>query len=166
MTRRALIVPALVLALSACSGDGGDSGSAGRDAPSPQEVKEAYVEQATGICEKADAEFRALTQPTTPEAFGPFVSETVRIAEDAQADLSALTPPEPDRAELSSKVLEPFEALVQDARAFSAKVAAAGTDSSKLLPLLSERPTASGIDLQYLRSYGLGVCADAISQAG
>ena len=165
MTRRALVLPALVLVLTACSAGDGTDGD-GDAAPSAEEVKQIYVEQATDVCERADAEFSALPQPTTPAAFAPYVQETVRIAETAQRDLSALSPPEPDRAELESKVLDPFAALVEDGKAFAAKVVAAGTDQAKLLPLLSQRPTSAGIDLEHLRSYGLDVCADAITKAG
>lgn len=167
MTRRRLhsrtlhAVPVLlVLALVACSG-GGD----GRAAPDV-DPKEEYVEQASDICTQADEQFDALPPPTTPEEFGPYVEQTTRIAEQAQAELSALTPPEDDREELESKVLTPFAALVEEGRAFSEQVAAAGTDQSKLLPLLGERPTSAGIDKEYLTSYGLPACADAISQAG
>ena len=145
----------LVLALSACSGGG-----------EQVDPKQAYVEQASEICTEADEQFHALPQPTTPEQFGPYVEQTITIAERAQEELSALTPPEQDRAELERKVLEPFASLVQDGRAFAEQVAAAGTDQSKLLALLSQRPTSAGIDKEFLTSYGLPACADAISQVG
>ena len=167
MTRRRLVLPALLVALSACSGDEGAApGTAAEQTPSYAEVREAYVEQASEICERADADFAALPQPTTPAEFGTVVQDTVRIAEEAQRELSALTPPEPDRAELEDAVLEPFAALVEDAQAFAGKVTAAGTDQAQLLGLLAERPTSAGIDLELLRSYDLGVCADAIAKAG
>ena len=163
MTSRALAAPltALVLALSACSGGG--------DEPAAQEEvdpKQAYVEQASEICTSADEEFAALTPPTTPDQFGPFVQETVGIADRAQRRLAALTPPEEDRADLESKVLTPFAGLVEQGRAWSAKVQAAGTDQAALLPLLDERPTSAGIDKEFLREYGLTSCADAISKVG
>ena len=146
----------LVLVLPACSGGGGDE----------VDPREAFVERASAICSEADEQFHALPQPTTPEQFGPFVEQTVTIAEQAQADLDELTLPEEDRAELESKVFTPFAALVDDGRQFAEQVAAAGTDQSKLLPLLSQRPTSADIDLEYLASYGLPTCADAISQIG
>ncbi len=152
---------ALVLVLSACSG-GGD------EAAAPEEVdpKEAYVEQASEICTSADEEFTALTQPTTPEQFGPYVQGTVGIADRAQSQLAELTPPEQDRAELESKVLTPFAELVEQGKAWSAKVTAAGTDQAALLPLLGERPASTGIDKEFLREYGLTSCADAVSKVG
>lgn len=172
MTIRARVLPSLVLVLvlSACSGDGDGDGAeqatAGDDGPTYEQVREAYVEQASAVCEEADAAFAALPTPTTPASFGPYVQDTVRIAETAQAELSALTPPERDRAELQREVLDPFAALVSDGRAFAERVAAAGTDQVQLLALLSEQPTSADIDLELLRSYGLGTCADAIAQAG
>jgi hypothetical protein len=163
MTSRRLAAPltALVLALSACSG-GGD------EAAAPEEVdpKEAYVEQATDICTSADEEFAALTPPTTPAEFNPYVQETVGIADRAQRELAALTPPEEDRADLESKVLTPFAALVEQGRAWAADVQAAGTDQAALLPLLGQRPTSAGIDKEFLREYGLTSCADAVSKVG
>ena len=163
MTSRRLAAPltALVLALSACSG-GGD------EAAAPEEVdpKEAYVEQADEVCSTADADFAALKAPVTPEEFGPYVQETVGIAERAQTELAALTPPEQDRADLESKVLTPFAELVDQGKAWSAQVTAAGTDQAALLPLLGSRPTSAGIDKDYLREYGLTSCADAVSKVG
>lgn len=156
MTRRSLtlpvLLPAVLLALAACGG--GD------------DAKQEYVDAASAVCEEADADFSALATPTTPAGFAPFAQQTVQIAERAQGELAGLTPPEDDAADLRSKVLDPFAALVDDGKAFAAKVEAAGTDQAKLLPLLSERPTAEGIDLDYLRSYGLEACADAIGKAG
>lgn len=172
VTRRALLLPALLLALTACSGGGGGGGGgtpAADDAeptPSYEEVREAYVAEATEVCERAAADFNALEEPTTPQDFGPYVAETVTIAERAERELSELTPPERDREELEERVLQPFSALVEDAQAYSERVQAAGDDPVQLLPLLAEQPTAEDIDLEYLRSYGLEECADAIAQTG
>jgi hypothetical protein len=145
----------LVLVLSACSGGGEEV-----------DPRQAFIEQASAICTEADEQFHALPQPTTPEQFGPYVEQTVTIAEQAQADLGELALPEDDRTELEAKVFRPFATLVDEGRAFAEQVAAAGTDQSKLLPLLSQRPTSAAIDLDYLASYGLPTCADAISQIG
>ena len=161
MTPCRLLVPALVLALSACSGGGGDEPAAEQVDP-----KQAYVEAATEICTSADEDFAALAPPTTPEQFSPFVQETIGIADRAQTQLAELTPPPEDRADLESKVLTPFAALVEQGKAWSAQVTAAGADQAKLLPLLGTRPTSTGIDKEYLRSYGLESCADAIARVG
>ena len=162
MTTRVLAAPltALVLVLSACSG--GDE----PDAQEEVDPKEAYVEQASEICASADEEFAALTPPVTPAEFGPYVETTVGIADRAQRGLAALTPPEQDRAELERKVLTPFAELVEQGRAWSAQVQAAGTDQAALLPLLDSRPTSAGIDKEFLREYGLTSCADAVSKVG
>ncbi len=160
-SRSRLLVSAtvLVLALSACSG--------GDDAPAEQvDPKQAYVSAATEICTSADEDVAALAPPTTPEQFSPFVQETIAIADRAQTQLAELTPPQEDRADLESKVLTPFAALVEQGKAWSAQVAAAGADQAKLLPLLASRPTSAGIDTEYLRSYGLDSCADAIARVG
>lgn len=155
MKRLLLVLPALLLA--ACGGSSvGDSGSAAED------PKAAFVAAAGDVCSKAQADAEALTFPTTAEAIKPFVDGSLAIAKEAQTGLAALTPPPADEQQLRSKVLDPFEALVAEGEAYAAKVTAAGTDSAKLLPLLSEQPTAEGIDLAYLRSYGLGTCADVI----
>ncbi len=163
MTSRLLApLTALVLALSACSDGGGD----GAAAPPEVDPKEAYVEQASEICTAADEDFAALTQPTTPEQFGPYAEQVVGIADRAQTQLADLEPPQEDRADLESRVLTPFAELVEQGRAWSAQVTAAGTDQAALLGLLGSRPTSAGIDKQYLREYGLTSCADAISKAG
>jgi len=153
------VLAVLALGLAACSGGGGE------DAPEP-DPRVAYVEQATAVCDEASTDFSALTQPAAPADLGPFVNQTLAIAERAQTGLAELTPPEQDRADLESRVLDPFAALVDEGRAYAADVEAAGTDPAVLLPLLSQRPSVEGIDLAYLRNYGLESCADAISQAG
>lgn len=162
MTSRLLAAPltALVLVLSACGG-GGDA------EPPKVDPKEAYVEQASEICTSADEEIAGLGgTPTVPAEFGPYVEKTVGIAERAQSHLASLTPPEEDRADLESKVLTPFAELVEQGRAWSAQVKAAGTDEAALLGLLASRPTSAGIDKDYLRQYGLTSCADAVSKVG
>ena len=161
--RRLLAAPltALVLAVSACSGG---------DEPAAQEEvdpKQAYVEQASEICTSADEEFVALGgTPTTPEQFGPYVQDSIGIADRARSQLAGLAPPEEDRAELESKVLTPLADLVEQGRAWSGQVTAAGTDQAALLELLGTRPSSAGIDKEYLREYGLTTCADAISRLG
>jgi hypothetical protein len=146
--RRALLL-STVLLLTACGGD---------------EAKEAFVQDATQICERAAADSEALTTPKTPAEFAPYAESLVRIAEQAQQDLGELELPEGDRADLQSRVLEPFADVVEEGRAFAAKVRAAGEDQAKLLPLLSQVPDAGEVDLEYLRDYGLGTCADVISR--
>ena len=147
------VLAIVVLTLAGCSG--------GED-----DAKAAYVEQASAVCDEASTDFSGLTQPAAPADLGPFVDQTLAIAERAQTGLAALTPPEDDRAELESRVLGPFADLVEEGRAYAADVEAAGTDPAALLPLLGQRPTVEGIDLDYLREYGVESCADAISQAG
>lgn len=161
MRRALLVLPLLVLtaAVSACGGsDTGGGGGAGGVDP-----RAAYVASATKVCQAAQSEAKALKAPTKPEEFKPFVDASVAIAQRAQAGLSTLTPPPADAAPLRSKVLDPFAALVVQGEAYAAKVTAAGTDQAKLLALLSEQPTPAGIDLVYLRGYGLDVCADVVS---
>lgn len=148
-----LLLPALVLGLAAC----------GSDEPSGPDPKAAYVQQASAVCDSAKKQFGALMAPTTPAGFAPYAESTVTIAEKAQKELAALTPPEKDRAALQSKVLDPFAAVIVEGRDFVGKVKAAGSDQAQLLPLLSQVPKTDGIDKDYLRSYGLGGCADAIT---
>ena len=147
--RRALLLSGLLL-VAACGG--GD------------DEKAAYVEQASAVCERAAAESKALKAPAAPADFAPYAEELVRIAEQAQADLAELEPPADDRAELEERVLNPFADVVDEGREFAKKVRAAGDDQAKLLPLLGEVPDAGAVDLEYLRDYGLGTCADVISR--
>lgn len=126
--------------------------------------KQEYIEQASKICERASSERDELTFPAQPADFAPYTDKVVAIAERAQKDLAELEPPEADRADLERRVLEPYAALVQEGKAFAEKVRAAGADQKKLLPLLGQVPNPDDVDLEYLRSYGLGTCADAISR--
>jgi len=164
VTRRLPVLAALALSavLTACSGGDGGSGRAQKEV----DPKQAYVAAASEICTSADEDFAALATPTTPDQFSPYVQESIGIADRARTQLAELTPPEQDRADLESKVLTPFAALVEQGKAWSAQVTAAGADSAALLPLLGSRPTSAGIDKEYLRSYGLGSCADAIARLG
>ena len=147
-SRLLLLLPTLALVVAACGGD--------------TDPKADYVEKANSVCADADDDFADLQQPTAVTEFAPFAQKTVAVAEKAQQDLAELTPPEQDRAELEAKALAPFAALVEEGKAFAEKVSAAGADQAALLALLPERPTAEKIDLEFLRAYGLGTCADAI----
>ena len=153
--KRALVVLAVLL-LAGCGG-GDEPGTGGGP-----DLRAAYVADASKVCQTAKAESDGLTTPTTAAAFPPFVAKSVALVTRAQRELSALTPPPADAEQLRSKVLDPFAALAEKATAYGAQVKAAGTDQAKLLPLLSQAPTAEGIDLPYLREYGLGVCADVL----
>ena len=148
-----------VLALPACSG--GDSG-----ADDAAAVKAAYVQKASAVCDRASQERKALTTPTSAAGFAPYVRSLTGVAEKAQQDLAALTPPEPDRADLQSKLLDPLATSVEQGKEFATKVEAAGGDQAKLAGLLGQAPTGAGIDLDYLRSYGLTSCVAAISTTG
>ena len=154
MTRALLLLPLLLL--PACGG--GDDGG--------EDVKAAYVADATSVCEGAVEDFEALETPTTPEGFAPYADELVGILEEAHHELASLTPPEADRARLEEKVVDPLEKLVDEGKAYAASVREAGADQAKLLTLLSERPTGESIDVGYLRSYGLSTCAEAVEKAG
>lgn len=149
---RAALLVSSVLLLAACGGG--------------EDEKAAYVDSASAVCSNAAQEFEGLTVPTTPEGFAPYAEQLVGILEDAHHELAALTPPEDDRAELEEKVLTPLEDLVGEGNDYVDQVRDAGTDQAKLLALLSERPTAAEIDVDFLRDYGLTSCAEAVEQAG
>lgn len=149
--RRALLLCTILL-LPACGGG--------------EDEKAAYVDRATEICTTAVEQFEGLAVPTAPADFGAYVDELVDVVERAQADLTQLPPPEEDREELQERVLQPLGELVAEGRDFADRVRAAGTDQAKLLPLLSQRPSTDEIDIEFLRSYGLDSCADAVEQAG
>lgn len=145
--RPLLLLPVLAVTLAACGG--GDP-------------KQEYVDAANDICDEADDDFADLQQPTSVAGLAPFAEKTLVIAQKAQRELAKLTPPEPDRAELDAKVFAPFTALVQEGEGFVQRVKDAGQDQAQLVALISQRPDPSSIDLGFLRSYGLGTCADAI----
>ena len=148
-----LLLPVLVLGLAAC----------GSDEPSGPDPKAAYLEQAAAICDGAEKELGALMAPGSPAGFGPYAEATVAIAEKAQKELAALILLEKDRAALQAKA---FVGKAFLGKAFVGKVKAAGSDQAQLPPLLSQVSQVSqtdGIDKDYLRSYGLGGCADAIT---
>ena len=158
MMRALLVLPVLLLA-----GCGGDDPALDDAAPGGgPDLKTAYVTQATEVCQAAKTEADALVTPTTAEAFPPFVQQSVALVTRVQTALSALVPPPDDQAQLRSKVLDPFADLAERATAYGTQVEAAGTDQAKLLPLLTQAPKADGIDLVFLRQYGLGLCADVV----
>lgn len=147
--RRLLLLP-LLLVLPACGG--------GAD-----EEKQAYVQQATAVCDRALEARTGLTPPQTAEDFAPYADAVVVVAKDANTELQALTPPEEDAAELRAKFLQPLDALVVEAESFAQQVRAAGTDQAKLLGLAGQVPTGEAIDREYLSSYGLDSCVQALA---
>lgn len=156
--RRALPVLVLLL-LSACSGGGGD------DAPTPEDRRKAYVQQAEKICAASNDRVQALGTPTSVDAVPAAADEAVAIVRDTVERLAALTPPEADRASLQDKVLGPLRADVAVAESYAAQVkaAAAANDGAALLRLVQQRPQTSA-DLGFMRGYGLTQCASAADQ--
>jgi hypothetical protein len=148
MSRALLLSTALLL--TACGG--ADDGKA------------AFVADAKAVCERAATDSEALKTPAAPAEFAPYAESLVEIARQAQQDLETLELPEADAKDLESRVIEPFADVVAEGEAFATKVKDAGEDQAKLLPLLSQLPDSGDVDLQYLRDYGLGTCADVISQ--
>lgn len=130
------------------------------------DAKSAYVEQATAVCERAQADLDAQQRPTSATDLAPFVTELVAVAERSSTELRALAPPEDDRAEIETKVLDPLDAQIEEGRAFAEQVEAAGKDTAALTRLLGQRPGAGDIDVEFLRSYGLETCADALNITG
>lgn len=153
--RTRLLLPAplvmTVLVLAACGG--------GEDA------KAEYVEQASAVCSDAKAQLDAEERPAAVEGFAPYVDRVVEIAEQAEGKLLALEPPEDDKAELEQKLLDPLSAQVEEGRQYAAKVEDAGTDSAKLLPLLSQIPDTGDIDLAFVEQYGLKACTELIPES-
>lgn len=147
--RPVLVLPVAALLLAACGGDDG---------------KAEFVEQAKAVCDRAVQETEELKSPAAPADFAPYADALVQIAQQAQQDLETLELPEADAEDLQSRVLEPFADVVAEGEAFAQKVREAGTDQAELLPLLGQVPDAGEVDLEYLRDYGLGSCADAISR--
>lgn len=152
---RPLLVLALLLPLAACGGS---------DAAPGASAKATYVKDASAVCTQARTEADQLTTPSDAAGLATAVDTLVGIGEKARTDLDALTPPPADAQALKTKVLDPFGALVTDGRSFADKVKAAGSDQTTLLPLLSQRPTGEGIDVDYLKSYGLTSCADLVTR--
>lgn len=149
---RPALLLSTVLLLAACGGG--------------EDEKAAYLQDAKAVCESTTEQVEALTVPTAPEGFAPYADSLVEILQTAHHELAGLTPPQDDAAELQEKVIDPLEELVADGKDYAEQVRAAGTDQMTLLTLLSQRPSAEGIDTDFLRDYGLPTCAEAVEKAG
>lgn len=153
--KRPAAAAAVLMTLTACAGSGDGAADS---------AKAAYVRDASAVCTQASAKVDALGTPSDAAGLAAAVDAVVAAGEQARDELAALTPPPADAQMLRSKVLEPFGQLVTQGRAFADKVQAAGSDSGALLPLLSQRPKGEGIDVEYLRGYGLTSCADLVTR--
>jgi len=156
MDPRAVLPLLTALVLGGCTGGASPAGGG----PDP---KPAYVARVSALCDKVKADADALPRPATAEAVAPFADALVAIAGRTSDALATIEPPPADRDELRAKVIDPFAALVADGRAYAAKVRAAGSDSTRLLQLLGERPGTGALDVAFLRSYGLSSCANALN---
>ena len=161
MTRIFLVVPLLGLALAGCGGS--DSTGGTPDAAAPL-TKQAYVEQAGAICDRATTELKALPSPTDAPGFTTYLHDSVAAAKRATDELTALKAPEADATELRTKFTEP---LSQQVTAIEAVVpqfeeAAKAPDPTKAFAKIT-RPQLPQADPAFLASYGLTSCA-ALSQ--
>jgi hypothetical protein len=157
MKIRVALLPVLVLPLLAgCSGSSKDQVSSGLS-------KAAYISKAEAICSRINTEIGKLAAPTSPKAVEAFVEESLQIAEVGTGEIKALDPPEADRAAITAKVLDPLDGQLTAGRAFLVKVkeAVAKKDDTALGRLITNPPTGSKADLDWMRSYGFKQCVDA-----
>ena len=150
--KRALV---LLLLVAACGGSGGK-------AVSP---KAAYLAKAEALCVKANADVATAKkqQPTDIAAVPTYVHSLVDLAKQTLQEITALTPPSADSADVTTKLLTPLAQQLADAEGFAAKIdaAAAKHDTQQLTSLVFNPPTATRVDLTWMRTYGFKACVTA-----
>jgi hypothetical protein len=145
-----------VLLLAACSGSSQDQVGAGP-------TKAEYLAQAEAICTGANKDIAALPTPTSVAALQSLVEQSLRIAQDATGKIKQLEVPPADKAQLTTKVLDPLDGQLAEGKAFLEQVKAAirKNDTAAIGRLIQNRPTGSKTDLAWMRSYGFKACVDA-----
>lgn len=144
----------VVLTATACSGaSGGDLAKS----------RTQYLVKAEAVCQKANAQQKALKTPTSVKELSPYVDAVVRIADTTATELLRLSPPKQDRAALDKHVFTPLKDQLDRGRAYADKVRAAArrNDVIELAKLLSDPPNKTAADLTWMRHYGFQECVDA-----
>lgn len=159
MKRLVALLPLALLV--ACSGSDKDLIAAGL-------TKAEYVAKAEAICTKANADVKAQTLPTSPQALPAYVEKLLAIADRATRDVTALEPPEADKADLQAKVLTPLQGQITEGRAYLAKikVAVSTNDQAELGRLIASPPASSKADLEWMRGYGFKACVESADTKG
>ena len=151
--KRALVLLVLV---AACGGSS-DGGSA--------DPKAAYLAKAEAVCVGANAQIDTAKkeQPADVAAVPAYVHRLVDLAKETLSQMTLLTPPAADEADIKAKLLTPLGQQVDDAQAFAVKVdaAAAAKDTQQLTSLIFNPPTATRVDLDWMRGYGFKACVKA-----
>ncbi len=160
MRRTLLLAPVL---LSLAAGCGGSSTTV-------QQVsaKDAYLAKAEAVCASANTELAAVkkTQPTTSEALPAYVKAIVDVGRKNVEQLGALEPPVGDKMQITAKVLDPLRAQVVIGDAFTAKVTTAVQKKDPgLIGLVTNPPTQTKADLNFMRLYGFSACVKAADTA-
>lgn len=152
MKHVAVVLPLLVLA-TACGGSSAPKADV--------EARKAYIAAAEVICAKANADKKLLKTPAATSELSPYVSGLVAIADEAGKGINALTPPAADKAELTSKVLDPFASKLAEGHTYADKVAAASkaNDEAALTQLTLNSPKGvSASSLSWMKDYGFKEC--------
>ena len=163
-----LVLPAFVLALSACGGGGDDAASATSAAPAATGglAKADYVTQAEAVCTRANTELAAQKTPTDLSQVDAYIDNGLTLAQKVSDDLAALPAPAADAADLKAKLTDPLAAKVTALRTFASQYreAAASSDPATAVGKIAA-PTLPKPDSAYLTGYGFSACAQ-LAQAG
>ena len=156
--RRSLVLPVLLVVVTACS-DGGDDG------PTEPDPRAAYVEQAEQVCADANEQEAEIGTPASVTEVPAAADRALAVVRETVTEVTALEPPEADRADLQAKVLDPLRADLTAAEQYVAqlKAAASANDGAALLRLVQDRPQTTA-DLAYMREYGFVECVKAADQ--
>lgn len=156
----------LLTATSVAAASGCGASSAGPDPAAA--AKAAYLAKAEAVCASANAELARVkpTQPTSTDKLPAYVKALVDVGRKNVEQLAALDPPPADRAQIQAKVIDPLKAQVVIGDAYVAKVTAAvRTKDPGLLGLITNPPTQTRADLDFMRAYGFRACVKAADTA-
>lgn len=144
------------------------AGCGGSSAPAQVSAKDAYLAKAEAICASANTELARVkkTQPTATEQLPTYVKAIVDVGRKNVEQLSALEPPAADNAEITAKVIEPLQGQVVAGDAYAAKVTDAVLKKDPgLLGLVTNPPTQTKADLDFMKAYGFSACVKAADTA-
>jgi hypothetical protein len=136
----ALTVAVGITLIAGCGGGGSSSDN--------------FVADADGICKKADAQQKAVAQPTKTSQVGPYLDKVEPILTDGISQLSGLTPPSDQKDTYDKWVAN----LKQQETQFKAAQATAKSDPSKAVTMLQGQKTLSDQGNALAKQLGLKEC--------
>lgn len=130
--------------------------------PTDTDIRSAFITAADAVCADAQHQLDAIPAPTGPTELADTLTADLQVEQNTLTKLQTLSPPEEDRAEITARLLNPYQQAIvsqQSLLPVLQKVIASG-DTVQLANMHTEYDTTSHPQAvaDFVRDYGFQAC--------